>query len=303
MKPGAETMRRDAVLLPKCWVAASVGTLLAGVIMVLVFSRVLIVPYLLTKDYVATDCVVSSIELMDSVENVSCEKVGEVETAGDWEENQTLCSSHPNITALEPGRVVRTEGDGRVSGLCVHVKVFYRAFDGLVRKATLQAFPRDSSQIGADSLIQSNVSKFKLTFSPIASHCRSIISLLFVPVTRAASSPFSRDAFTITSISSRLQCLCHSCNAFEEKAKSMVHFMDKRLYIGSQIQCYYQTSGATYLLKWETSNSTVLHSILWPTVVFIGGFISLFFSCIALLKEKQTGQLTHKKMSTASIEY
>ena len=79
---------------------------------------------------------------------------------------------------------------------------------------------------------------------------------------------------------------------------------DKEIITGTKIECYYQNSGATiYLLKWETSNSAVLHAILWPTIVFIGGFISLFFSCLALQREKQTSKGSQKKLSSVSIEY
>ena len=111
----------------------------------------------------------------------------------------------------------------------------------------------------------------------------------------------------ILTIFSRFQCLCHTCNSGEFDSPNTevkaVKIRNKELISGTKIECYYQNSGATYLLKWETSNSAVLNAILWPTIVFIGGFISLFFSCLALQKEKQTSKGSQKKLSSISIEY
>ena len=108
-------------------------------------------------------------------------------------------------------------------------------------------------------------------------------------------------------ILSYFQCLCHACNSGQFDSQNTeaktVKIRNKELISGKKIECYHLNSGATYLLKWETSNSAILNAILWPTIVFIGGFISLFFSCLALQREKQTRKGSQKKLSSISIEY
>ncbi len=143
MVPNRDTMR-TSLLLPQCWVGTSVIALLSGVIMVLVFSRLLIVPYLLTEDYVSTDCLVYSIEIQHDTRNGSL-LCGELSMAGNKsvDRNQTYCSSHPHVTAEgeSPMRPGRSSLGGESLPFCVRVKVSYRAFDGLIRQALLQLSP------------------------------------------------------------------------------------------------------------------------------------------------------------------
>ena len=89
----------------------------------------------------------------------------------------------------------------------------------------------------------------------------------------------------------------------KNNAKHIIKVAGKKLITGSRISCHYRTSGGTFLLEWKSSNATVLHAILWPTLVFIGGFISLFFSCIAFQKDKQARKNAPGKISKVSIEY
>ena len=148
-----EGERQNNLLLPQCWVGTSVVALLSGVIMVLVFCRVLIVPYLLTEDFVSTDCVISSIELHEDRSNISCSRTSGVDVQG-LDENFTHCVASPRITMDKEANNlgIGSVNDEENSGLCVLVKVSYRAFDGLVHKATLQALPRNFDEIGRERL-------------------------------------------------------------------------------------------------------------------------------------------------------
>ena len=118
--------------------------------MVLVFCRVLIVPYLLTEDFVSTDCVISSVELLEDTNNISCSR-----TPGDdtlrLDKNFTYCEASPHITTgKETNFNAESINYEENLGLCVVVNVSYRAFDGLVQKATLQALPRKFDEIGRE---------------------------------------------------------------------------------------------------------------------------------------------------------
>ena len=62
----------------------------------------------------------------------------------------------------------------------------------------------------------------------------------------------------------------------------------------SKTRCYYRRKNSTthsslssrQMSLWHGSRHIVLHAILWPTVVFVLGFVGLFFSCLTLQKEK-----------------
>ena len=150
MVPNRIEVRQNNLLLPQCWVGTSMIALLSGVIMVLVFCRVLIVPYLLTEDFVSTDCVISSVELLEDTNNISCSR-----TPGDdilrLDKNFTYCEASPHITTeKETNLSTESINDEENLGLCVVVNVSYRAFDGLVQKATLKALPRKFDEIGRE---------------------------------------------------------------------------------------------------------------------------------------------------------
>ena len=124
--------------------------------MVLVFCRVLIVPYLLTEDYVSTHCVISSIQVLEDTSNITCGRISEVDTQI-LDENFTYCVVSPHVTS-ETNMGIESANDEEKSGLCVHVKVSYRAFDGLVHKATLQALPRNFDDIARERITSERVS-------------------------------------------------------------------------------------------------------------------------------------------------
>ena len=114
----------------------------------------------------------------------------------------------------------------------------------------------------------------------------------------------------ITVILNFFQCLCHSCHSSPEHNNNhtginvikLTGLMGLTIKNGSRIRCYYRTAGGTYLLMWKTSNAIVLHAILWPTLLFIAGFVSLFFSCIALQKDRYFYKHARKRKANTSIE-
>ncbi len=60
----------------------------------------------------------------------------------------------------------------------------------------------------------------------------------------------------------------------------------KPLLLGSKLRCHFKSTNSTVVDGQGIKRAHVLHAILWPTVVFIAGFVGLFFSCIMLQKAK-----------------
>ena len=68
------------------------------------------------------------------------------------------------------------------------------------------------------------------------------------------------------------------------------------LYVGSKLECNYMNKVYAEVTTKATKRAHILHAILWPTIIFIGGFVGLFFSCIMLQKmksQRSQPQVTH----------
>lgn len=69
--------------------------------------------------------------------------------------------------------------------------------------------------------------------------------------------------------------------------KLLVVASGKILRAQSKTRCYYRRKNGDHQVSgWRTNRHLVLHAILWPTIIFVVGFVGLFFSCLTLQKEK-----------------
>ena len=115
-----------------------------------------------------------------------------------------------------------------------------------------------------------------------------------------------------------LQCRCQRChpeagihaNAIQP-AQNHTPFSDhlnnrdiqevtldgKRLHIGTKTRCYYRKRGSQDLYLWHNKGLSVIHAVLWPTLLFIAGFVGLFFSCISLQKSTYLMKLNKRMPS------
>ena len=137
-----ENKTNNVMRLSLCWIVTSIISLCSGLIMVLVFCHVLIVPHMRTKDYVTTDCIIDNIAVIPDVNNISCADLLSSE--------MTPLTLHADTSNCEvilgkvpPSETVQFSNNEQQSrnSHCVQVKVLYKAFDGFVRKALLQTQP------------------------------------------------------------------------------------------------------------------------------------------------------------------
>ena len=56
---------------------------------------------------------------------------------------------------------------------------------------------------------------------------------------------------------------------------------------GNLTDCYYRPYGGQDVLQWRLSieNKSIVNAMLWPSLLFIGGFVGLFFSCLAVQED------------------
>ena len=146
--------------LSLCWIVTSTIALLSGLIMVLVFCHVLIVPHMRTKDYVTTDCRIDNITVVHDVTNVTCEDLSTEITP------LTLHGDASNCEVI----LGKTESSAKTSELfsnqqqnenshCVQVGVEFKALDGFPRKALLQTQPLDEIKNTKGSKISEKVGR------------------------------------------------------------------------------------------------------------------------------------------------
>ena len=84
-----------------------------------------------------------------------------------------------------------------------------------------------------------------------------------------------------------LQCFCRGCNHFpsDHDRTTSVRHDGRTLHVGDRVRCYFLMPNRTMLTITRTSNWVVLNAILWPSLLFIAGFVGLFFSCVLLQED------------------
>ena len=153
---------KHVMRLSMCWIVTSIIALVCGLIMVLVFCHVLIVPHMRTKDYVTTDCVIDDITVIPDVTNVTCAHLS-------TEIRSTAMTLHADKSNCEV-TLGKTESSGKTSQLftnqqqnenshCVQVGVVYKAFDGFPRKALLQTQPLEETKNSEGSKLSEKVGR------------------------------------------------------------------------------------------------------------------------------------------------
>ena len=157
----SDSKTKNVMRLSMCWITTSIIALLCGLIMVLVFCHVLIVPHMRTKDYVTTDCVIDHIAVIPDASNVTCSDLTATMTPLALDADTSNCEV--TLGQTESSSQVLHEGE---NSHCVQVKVLYKAFDGFVRNALLQTQPIEDDRKMEGSTISEKVGK--------------IISLLYV---------------------------------------------------------------------------------------------------------------------------
>ena len=90
-----------------------------------------------------------------------------------------------------------------------------------------------------------------------------------------------------------LQCLCKDCdlelisseNMSENEAKS-IRINQKTLSPGSTTWCSYKNGqDLPHVTFSKYSDSFILHLMLWPSVIFIIGFLGVFFSTLSVMED------------------
>ena len=76
-----------------------------------------------------------------------------------------------------------------------------------------------------------------------------------------------------------LQCRCQDCRILLED-NDVIIVDGQTLRQDDQIECYYNVYKPREVLLQRRSTVLVLNAMLWPTVVFIFGFVGLFFACL-----------------------
>lgn len=85
-----------------------------------------------------------------------------------------------------------------------------------------------------------------------------------------------------------LQCFCNGCDVQLQQGGSSHHKLILSsgviLSQGRVTNCYYRAVDGTAVLQWpwKTPKAYILHAMLWPSLIFIVGFVSLFFSCLSV---------------------
>ena len=73
----------------------------------------------------------------------------------------------------------------------------------------------------------------------------------------------------------------------QPEIKTIAVISGKELKIGSQVTCFYKSKD--FVVGWRSStpiiDQLIFHVMFWPSLLFILGFIGLFFGCVALQHE------------------
>ncbi len=87
------------------------------------------------------------------------------------------------------------------------------------------------------------------------------------------------------------QCHCPDCHLAEGSniSISSVFIISQEYQTGETIPCLYNPYHAGEVLLKRNSIILVLNAMLWPTIMFITGFVGLFFACLFAQREECRG--------------
>ena len=72
--------------------------------------------------------------------------------------------------------------------------------------------------------------------------------------------------------------------------------------LSQQMRCFYsETPTMTRVLETLPSHTVIVNIILWPTVLFICGFVGMFFSCIKMQYDQGDQPQRTEQRSTAAL--
>ena len=106
-----------------------------------------------------------------------------------------------------------------------------------------------------------------------------------------------------------LQCFCCRCHTAYDLKSNVTTLVYNRGAIGVNdiIQCSFKASNlfsnnSDFSSKRQQSRWSVFLAMLWPTLMFITGFVGVFFTTIFLTKEGWRWDVSHEPQETCEMQ-